>query len=328
MRGLAATSVPPEWGHSRVHAALPLAPAGAGQYGGPGQRGWPAQRLIVDDRTTNHHRARLVGELGLTVMEAEHGQQALDMLQAASCPTPSSWTSTCGTRRHRRHAAPARPARRRWQRARAGAHRQRLAAVQAPRARSACRACWAPIDPARCSAPSAALEGRSTAPAASRRRRRPTRSAPRTRTSVASACWTTCCRAPAGPARRSIVEQAATSDDREGGWLRCTRWWAWLRGGRPAPHARARERYAGWLEGQRPGGEGWTRELRELLEATERAPVAAHRARAERVPPSPERHRGQGVPPSDRCPGPPAPGSVAGPSARPPATPCAPPGRP
>ncbi len=36
-------------------------------------------------------------------------------------------------------------------------------------------------------------------------------------------------------------------------------------------HGRARERYAAWLEGQRPGGTAWAKELRELLEATERA---------------------------------------------------------
>ncbi|WP_337179882.1 Hpt domain-containing protein, partial [Hydrogenophaga borbori] len=82
------------------------------------------------------------------------------------------------------------------------------------------------------------------------------------------------------------LEQAATSDDREG-VSAALHALVGLAGevGAQALHARARERYAGWLEGQRPGGEAWTRELRELLEATERALWQYCGVRAERVPP-------------------------------------------
>ena len=44
-----------------------------------------------------------------------------------------------------------------------------------------------------------------------------------------------------------------------------------MKAGAQALHARARSVYAGWLDGNRPGDMGWTRELRDLLEATERA---------------------------------------------------------
>ena len=82
------------------------------------------------------------------------------------------------------------------------------------------------------------------------------------------------------------AQQAATSDDREG-VSAALHALVGLAGEvvAQALHARARERYAGWLEGQRPGGEAWTRELRELLEATERALWQYCGVRAERVPP-------------------------------------------
>ena len=285
-----------EWGHfTEFTLRFPLAPAGA-----PVTTVAPASValagrsvLIVDDQPLNRTIARaLVGELSLTVMEAEHGQQALDMLQAGQLPDAilmdinmPGLDGIAATRRLR--ALPGDAGRVPVLALTANDS----AAVQA-RARQAGMqgVLGKPIDPAALQrALSAALQGRSTAPASPP----PAPAADLLSTTRIENFRRLGLLDDLLPRalldlRRHVqsLEQAATSDDREG-VSAALHALVGLAGevGAQALHARARERYAGWLEGQRPGGEGWTRELRELLEATERALWQYCGVRAERVPP-------------------------------------------
>lgn len=285
-----------EWGHfTEFTLRFPLAPAGA-----PVTTVAPASValagrsvLIVDDQPLNRTIARaLVGELGLTVMEAEHGQQALDMLQAGQLPDAilmdinmPGLDGIAATRRLR--ALPGDAGRVPVLALTANDS----AAVQA-RARQAGMqgVLGKPIDPAALQrALSAALQGRSTAPASPP----PAPAADLLSTTRIENFRRLGLLDDLLPRalldlRRHVqsLEQAATSDDREG-VSAALHALVGLAGevGAQALHARARERYAGWLEGQRPGGEAWTRELRELLEATERALWQYCGVRAERVPP-------------------------------------------
>ena len=271
-----------EWGQfTEFTLSFPLAPVGA-----PVTTVAPASVslagrsvLIVDDQPLNRTIARaLVGELGLTVLEAEHGQQALDMLQAGHVPDAilmdinmPGLDGIAATRRLR--ALPGDAGR---------VPVLALTANDAPAVQARAREAGMqgvlgkPIDPAALQrALSAALEGRSTAPVAPppvppaellntarienfRRLGLLDDLLPRALTDL----------------RRHVqlLEQAATASDREGvsASLHAL---VGLAGevGAQTLHARSRERYAAWLEGQRPEGAGWTKELRELLEATERA---------------------------------------------------------
>ena len=271
-----------EWGRfTEFTLRFPLAPAGA-----PVTSVAPASValagrsvLIVDDQPLNRTIARaLVGELGLTVLEAEHGQQALDMLQAGELPDAilmdinmPGLDGIAATRRLR--ALPG------------DAGRVPVLALttnDSPAVQTRARAAGMqgvlgkPIDPmALQRALGAALEGRSTAPV------------PRTPAPAAELLNTTRIEnfrrlgllddllpRALTDLRRHVqsLEEAATANDREA-VSAALHALVGLAGevGAQTLHARARQRYAGWLEGQRPAGTDWTRELRDLLEATERA---------------------------------------------------------
>lgn len=235
--------------------------------------------LVVDDQPLNRTIARaLVGELGLTVLEAEHGQQALDMLQAGHLPDAilmdinmPGLDGIAATRRLR--ALPGDAGR---------VPVLALTANDSPAVQTRARAAGMqgvlgkPIDPAALQrALSAALEGRSTAPVAPP----PAPAAELLNTARIEnfrrlgLLDDLLPRALVDLRRHALsLEQAATTNDREA-VSAALHALVGLAGevGAQALHARARERYAAWLEGQRPAGTGWTRELRELLEATERA---------------------------------------------------------
>ncbi len=271
-----------EWGHfTEFTLRFPLAPVGA-----PVTTVAPASVslagrsvLIVDDQPLNRTIARaLVGELGLTVLEAEHGQQALDMLQAGELPDAilmdinmPGLDGIAATQRLR--ALPG------------DAGRVPVLALTAndsasvqARARAAGMqgVLGKPIDPTALQrALSAALEGRSTAPVSPT----PAPAADLLNTARIENFRRLGLLDDLLPRalldlRRHVqsLEQAAAAGDREAvsASLHAL---VGLAGevGAQTLHGRARERYAAWLEGQRPGGTAWAKELRELLEATERA---------------------------------------------------------
>lgn len=235
--------------------------------------------LIVDDQALNRTIARaLLGELGLTVQEAEHGQQALDMLQQSALPDAilmdinmPGLDGIAATKRLR--ALPGDAAR---------VPVVALTANDSPAVQARAREAGLqgvlgkPIDRAALlRALSAALEGRTSAPAAP---------VPPPSSELINAARIENFRRlgllddllPRAlmDLRRHVqsLEQAAAAHEQEA-VSEALHALVGLSGevGAQALHARARARYAGWLDGDRPGDPAWTRELVGLLDATEQA---------------------------------------------------------
>ncbi len=242
--------------------------------------------LIVDDQPLNRAIARaLVGDLGLIATEAEHGQQALDMLQQGALPDVilmdinMPGLDGIGTTRLLRSLP-------------GDAGRVPVVALTANdspavqiRAREAGMqgVLGKPMDPAGLlRALSAAIEGRpnpalthgATPPPAvdlvNKARLENFRRLGLMEDLVPRALI---------DLRRHVqsLEEAAgmNAPDAVSAALHAL---VGLAGeaGAQALHARARELYAGWLSGQRPGGADWTQELRDLLQATEQALSQQH----------------------------------------------------
>lgn len=237
--------------------------------------------LIVDDQPLNRAIARaLVGDLGLIASEAEHGQQALDMLQQGALPDVilmdinMPGLDGIGTTRRLRGLP-------------GDAGRVPVVALTAndspavqARAREAGMqgVLGKPMDPAGLlRALSAAIEGRPNPPLTHGA------SPPQAVDLVNTARLENFRRlglmddlVPRAliDLRRHVqsLEEAAgmNAADAVSAALHAL---VGLAGeaGAQALHARARELYAGWLSGQRPGGADWTHELRDLLLATEQA---------------------------------------------------------
>lgn len=237
--------------------------------------------LIVDDQPLNRAIARaLVSDLGLIASEAEHGQQVLDMLQQGALPDVilmdinMPGLDGIGTTRRLRSLP-------------GDAGRVPVVALTANdspavqvRAREAGMqgVLGKPIDPAGLlRALSAAIEGRPNLPS--------------THGAIPPPAVDLVNTARLENFRRlglmddlvpralvdlrrhvqSLEEAAGTNaSDAVSAALHAL---VGLAGeaGAQALHARARELYASWLSGQRPGGADWTNELRDLLLATEQA---------------------------------------------------------
>lgn len=235
--------------------------------------------LMVDDQALNRTIARaLLGELGLSVREAEHGQQALDMLQQGALPDAilmdinmPGLDGIAATKRLR--ALPGDAAR---------VPVLAITANDSPTVQARARevgmqgVLGKPIDRAALlRALSAALEGRTSAPAAPL----PPPSSELINTARIENFRRLGLLDDLLPRalmdlRRHVqsLEQAAAAHEQEA-VSKALHALVGLAGeaGAQALHTRARALYAGWLDGQRPASAGWTRELRELLEATERA---------------------------------------------------------
>lgn len=244
--------------------------------------------LVVDDQALNRTIARaLLGELGVNVIEAEHGQHALDLLQAGPLPDAVlmdvNMPGLSGIETTQRlRALPGEVGR---------VPVLALTANDSANVQAAAREAGMqgllakPIDATALQrALAAAFEGRVAEPAAPAPVPAP---------------------AASGPARQAELLNLARLDNFERlgmlhellphalldlrGHLQAMQQAAeaghadqvserlhalvGLAGevGAQALHARARERYAVWLEGKRPAGTAWTRELKELLEASEQA---------------------------------------------------------
>jgi len=244
--------------------------------------------LVVDDQALNRTIARaLLGELGVNVIEAEHGQHALDLLQAGPLPDAVlmdvNMPGLSGIETTQRlRALPGEVGR---------VPVLALTANDSANVQAAAREAGMqgllakPIDATALQrALAAAFEGRVAEPAAPAPVPAPAASGPARQAELLNLARL------ANFERLGMLHELlphALLDLR--GHLQAMQQAAeaghadqvserlhalvGLAGevGAQALHARARERYAVWLEGKRPAGTAWTRELKELLEASEQA---------------------------------------------------------
>lgn len=271
--------------------------ATAGAAAAPGAALAGRKVLIVDDQPLNRAIARaMLNDLGMVASEAEHGQQALDLLQQGALPDAIlmdvNMPGLDGI------------ATTRMLRAMPGAASRlpvvALTANDSPNVQARARdaglqgVLGKPIDPGRLlQVLGAAIEGRRDAAPA------PAASPPVPTVELLNTARLDSFRrlgllddlVPRAliDLRRHVrsVEQAAGSNaaDAVSAALHAL---VGLAGeaGAQALHARARERYAGWLTGERPAGADWTQELRELLDATEQALWQHHGVRVSAPPPT------------------------------------------